>query len=171
MSEVKRCGMLINSINVTLETLLQCYGRRTYALVNEVDRKVSVFTTKDMAGSLARLIKDANILYKQDSSKLVLIVLETEYGNDIKSKYINQYKNNGYTLYDGIKCNSYKLVPSVKFNRGSTCRYELYVVSNSNTRILIGIFNSYKDMSLFISECYPGNVVDTVIRHKSVLKL
>lgn len=173
MNELHGSEKYITGIDVSLETLLDLPQACIYALVNEVDMKVSVYGTRDLIGSLGRYIKDckygSNGVVTRDSGKVKIVILETEFDKVLLDRHIVRYKQLGYVMYNDVVSHEYKLLPSIRICR-NVAKYYLYIVSNTNNRILVGIFDSYNDMNTFISNEYSNNVINKIVKHESCNK-
>lgn len=131
-----------------------------YGLVNTRSKMVYISYSKDIVTSLARLVRDIhskNCIYKQlekDATKLEFIRLEniniSDTLIDIQVKldyFINQYKKDGYSLYN----NKYKLQQfKVKIEVSDDLKL-IYVklVSSGNKKIICGVFDKMYDAEEF----------------------
>lgn len=137
-----------------------------YALTNVLDKKVYIGYGKSMLKSVTRLLDDLKTnknLSKLagDSNSLVFSVIETcldqnsmAYLRLRMGVHRSQYKDNGYSFYNSdkglrLRVNSYLDLDGYIY---------VEVVSQSNKRIVVGVFKRVADADNFIKRHYQGTI-------------
>lgn len=169
MNSDENISKIISIKDMSLETLLNLPQCSVYALLNEVDKRIAVFTTRALFSHLTRLIENikVSIEYEQmriDSKNIKLVILETKYDPIAVNYYLETYTNNKYTLYKDYNITTYKFDKSIAYEKGKLY-YFLYIVSNNGNRILLGKFNTHTELKQFIKKEYPDNVINKVVKY------
>jgi hypothetical protein len=166
--------------NYPLENLLKETTPSVFCLINEAEKKVDVRFGSSLFRSIATLLEAINdssvspLELKYDASKLTLKVLETNLTEDTlrlaHCKWMDYYKNLGYSLYRTTPGNSYNIVVSIDIVKELSFKKYFFVVklvSKSNSEV-VGIFEDHEELSGFLRENYPNNVVHEIVFAKNI---
>lgn len=137
-----------------------------FGLINEENKLIMIYRTKNIVTALARIINEYKYSNKTllKYSKLVIIE-EIKDPNNLWVRYSfwnKEYSNKGYII--GNKCRyniRYKLRKQIlrDFRRKYDTHPLFYVkvVSSRYKEIVVGVFDKVDDMDAFITEFYPHN--------------
>lgn len=153
--------------------LTQCPKECVYALVNEADKRIQVYSTGNFLSHFSKLIQELGTLDHKplvaDLEKIELVFLETRFENrkhrDVKFKYqVDKYRNLGYNMYVDLSLTNYRIRECYKHRDGKS-----YVVlelrgSKGVKPILIGVFSKYKKAKAFLEEHYKDGIVTDVVK-------
>ena len=156
-----------------LQLLCSLPNTGIYAIINESDKKVLIVSSKDLTGSLFRLIKGIqeghatlHHTLKNDLLKLDFRLLESfKDSNRLpfrKDYYERYYRKQGYTLY-GITgvVHKYKAIIEVPDLTKPICHVVLK--SSRGSRITVGIFKSMKEAIEFKDAWYGKEYINDVV--------
>jgi hypothetical protein len=143
-----------------------------FVLINEKDKKVYIsYSSKfhSKLGSIVSYIRDNTWRWKdmvKDKKKLELKILETRVERHFVNYFRNEYRNNGYTLYNETE----RIPLQYQFKIQYTSRKVLVVAVNKMWKpIVLGRFETYEEARGFLlyighnnpagSLCYSNNGV------------
>ncbi len=141
-----------------------------YALINHQEKRLYLGCSKDMLKALIRILDDlkTNKQYSEllkDYDKLEFCTIETSPSTSsmaylrLRLGYFRiLWENNGYSFYNSdkglrLRVNSYL---------GSDSKVYVEVVSQSNKRIIVGVFNRVRDADSFIKRHYGSPISEIV---------
>lgn len=155
MNDIQRDETLITHFPIPLETLLDFPIACTIAFLNDIDKKVLVKRTSNLwqllSGMKTSLEMDDVI---KDKNKVQLIILAKDNDKKLVIQWEEKYRLLGYSNYKS-RNRRYKLMPKVAKINNIYC-YELYFISDTNNKILIGRYSKYEDMKNVIDNEYSN---------------
>lgn len=133
-----------------------------YALVNDEDKRVQIYSTKSFLSHLLKIVKESKLgcngLMGEDTKKIRVVILETVLGKDTRflvSKYRTQYRDLGYSPYKSYRDANYKLV--IELVAEGVSRYGVYLRGyNENT--LLGEFKRYDEAKRYVDSLMYGRI-------------
>lgn len=143
-----------------------------FALYCDSPKKVYVSHTSNLLVALGRITSDwdspsyGGMKYDASNNNLVLKILTTnpEIVDEKRmaklhtSLYAEEYIKNGYTLYKPTNLVKYNIRKSIKVWRLKAF-YVVDLVNSRNDKILVGVFNTKRDMDKFLKEYYPNDII------------
>lgn len=168
----------MNIINTTLKDLIESSKPCIYALISPSSKKVMIRATKNLTNATNRLLNEYNkgLLVPQElendiaNSSLEIIALE-DICDDVMQAiridyWVDYYLSIGYSLYKEHRRNRYRFKYRLEMVDGNTFQYKtMLYLENSSKSILIGIFDTIKDMNAFCNEYYPNKEIKSVVYH------
>lgn len=154
------CIFLITTCIMSLETIINfagmvaCPDECIYALVNDEDKRVQVYSTKSFLSHLIGIVKETKYgfnLMGEDTKKIRIVILETVLEGNTRvlvSKYRNQYKDLGYKPYKEYKDSKYRLVAE-PVGRYDELKYGVYL-RGYNVNDLLGEFDTYAEAKRYM---------------------
>jgi hypothetical protein len=139
-----------------------------FGLINNDNKSILIYRTKNIVTSLSRIIKE----YKYSNKKILrdfkLIIIEKiDDPNNLWIRYNfhnDQYSNKGYIVHNRCRYNiRYRLRKQIlgDFRMKYDKRHLFYVkiVSRRNKEIVVGIFDNVPDMDRFTETHYPDGLI------------
>jgi len=135
------------------QSLLNLPKQAIFILINEKDKKVYIsYSSKfhNKLGSIAEQIRDNTWRWKEmikDKKKLELKILETNIERHFVNYYRNEYRNNGYTLYNETERIPLQYQFKIQY---SSRRVLVVAVDKRWTRTILGRFETYEEARGFL---------------------
>lgn len=137
-----------------------------FALINEIDKRVYVSYSArfhQRLGTIQSEILGGDWKYKQmidDQPKLVCKILENQNTKNFVKYYIDQYKKQGYYIYNGTE----KIPLEYKFKMEITNRNVLVcAVNKRNEKTVLGTFKMYQDAQDFYEYIMKNNPAKSLV--------
>lgn len=145
------------------QTLVSLPKQAIFVLLNEKDKKAYVSFSSRLSYKLGSIVTEMNEgtwRYKfmtRDRKKLSLVILETSVQKHFVKYYKDEYRNNGYELYN----ESERIPLQYRFVINYTKNRVLVVaVNNNNDKEILGKFKTYDEARgflLYIQHNNPAN--------------
>lgn len=141
-----------------------------YCLVNEGEKMVQVFASRNMMDSLNHVMKKmvsreyGELGNHVNDVHLSILQLDSNEENlkVLHGVWVDKYRNNGYKLYKEGNYVSYKVKhgPGII---GNKMRYLVYLEKSRKTRIVLGVFDTKEEAMLWSNKAYPNDIITTLV--------
>lgn len=153
-------------MNSIFEELKNISKPGVFILKDPSDKSCYIGYSSNIAGALNRLL--GSKLFIPEYEFNILEIVTNPINLRIKCQYYkDKYSNNGYNLINPERVSKLKLSidPIRDFRSGHINEYLLSVkiVSKGYKELIVGLFNDYSEVSLFLESYYPGKIVTEVI--------
>lgn len=161
----------LKCLETVLGVLAQSPRECLYAVINESDKRIQIYSTSNFVSHVSRLAQELehlnNRLLKEDLHKVKVVVLYTEF-RDKKHRYnlyrseIQKYKNLGWTFYSDRNIAQYTLHEAYRY-KDHVLYYVIELVARNNDRIVVGVFSKAREARDWRDTNYPNRDIITEI--------
>lgn len=161
----------LKSLETILKVMSSCPKECLYAVINECDKRIQVFSTSNFISHISRLAQELGHLNNkpllEDLQNIKVVILETEF-RDKKHRYslyrreIQKYKDGGWTFYSDRNVALYRLNQGYKY-KGHKLYYVVELVARNGDRTVVGAFTKAKEAKRFISEHYSNDIITEIV--------
>jgi hypothetical protein len=154
-----------------LRYLSQAPKECLYALINESDKRIQVYSTSNFIGHISRIAQEIgtleNRILKHDLEKIKLCILETEFDTKLHrdNKYralVTKYKAEGWEFYSDTNIAQYKIKEGYK-TKDKQLYYVLELEDRNKRRLVVGVFDKASEARLWKYRNYPREGIITEI--------
>lgn len=153
------------SVDTLYTTLVDIPLQAVYAFVNEIDRKVYVCASQDTIMSISQNVSALKQFVhrigsmQDDAGKMWIRILETvEDSTELmlrENYWKDQFLSEGYTLYNNRNRVQYRIREELDIETG---RIIVKLVSRRNKQIVVGVFNTKREVDCFVSKNYSKGI-------------
>ncbi len=161
----------LRPLETILNTLSTSPKECLYAVINESEKRIQIYSTSNFVSHVSRLAQEMNSLkyrlLRDDLNKVKVIILETKFRDkrhrdSLYREYTQQYKNNGWVFYSDRNIAQYKIHESYKY-KNNVLYYVIELVTGDGRYTVVGVFSKYKEARDWKQTSYPNEDMITGI--------